>query len=1280
MKTSTILCCFVWVCLSFTHAQQLLTRPQKAITPQNESDQNRIGPSSGSHLVNRVRNSNSGMSTSSVTSFQIGQSSNAFTMIYPETNPICTAPGIGMNGGAVALIYRQNINECGGSTFDNGRLRYSFSTDGGVNWNVGNNTITNPTTSAPANHCYGNGEINPTYTYRSRHPNLAFLSKGNNTTDLDLVYTGAVLTPGAIGGGFVWNGNVHGLVNQAVGNGAVAQEEYRDQGADQFLSNSLVERIPGEYWYVSSTADSLGNSTTGINLNKGVYDSMLNKIVWNQELSIPILFSNSFLQHFNPLDPHSPQIAFSPDGSTGYAVFLGDLAGGRDSIYQVCWMESTDGGNNWTNPVAFDMEVFPELIEHIDLFKDASGNPLGTSIPSTAFNFDLVVDANNVPHIFALVGNGIDYSIQSGLKMSIYDFTKDQFGGWNMAFIADQGTFRGVFGNGPVQEQLTLDPYIQASRSPDGSFVYVCWTDTDTTGNFGDTDNDQPNLLGRGFNVNSWQLSAIKNFTFDDPNWAGRAITPKLPPVGLVNGNIHTLPTVVMDMPSGINDPVFLWYYSDITFDALTDFTSPPEFFYSCQQNPIVVQPMTSPPTCGNNDGSIILNPNGGLGPYTYQWNATAGNATTNQINNLSAGIYSLVITDSVGCSIQQTITLNDAQAPVLTTNSINPTCSNAADGQINLSVTGFAPPYTFLWSNGAIGQNIENIGSGIYTVQVLDSNECLAIISDTLLAPSPISIELLPNNVLCFGGNTGNLAANVFGGTPPYQYNWSNGTASSSLTQILAGSYTLEVIDSKGCVQVSQATIVQPDLLTIATSSTFDLNCSFPHTGTLTASALGGTSPYDYQWTGPFGFTAPGAFIFLLQGGAYEVTATDQNGCSVAAVELINPVINPNLLVTDAICDSSGAIDFTPIGSPLQQIVWSTGDTTEDISGIPSGTYTASIVYQNGCTGSLSVEVQDSTMTSISGIASDLICFEDFSGNIDLTVTGTPPFTFSWSNGDTTEDLSGLPTGFYQVSVTDSLGCQVDSMFLITQPPTLWGSLDFWPFVYSDTASGYINLTPGGGVPPYNYVWNTGDTTQNLTDLTAGTYSVTFTDSQGCTYTDSAIIIHVDSISLSVSATADSGGLRIGTASVNPVGGIPPYSYVWNTSPIQFTQTAVGLATGVYEVAVIDSLGVSKQTSVEVPEDSTVSIYELNRMVQLRLFPNPAKQSFTIEMEFLQPTSPRITLFDILGNQVEKSRILDWGTRFEESWETDKLPTGIYLVRIEANQEIITRKVQIDR
>lgn len=831
-----------------------------------------------------------------VTSFKIGEASNAFTFIAQDNNQIVTAPGIGTGGGSVAFLYRHNIGECGGTTFDNGRFRYSISNDGGLNWNVGGGVSVNSAAGAPSGHCFGLGTINPAYTFRSRYPNLAFFANGGATPtvdDLDLVYVGAVLTAGAIGGGASWDGNVHGLIDSASATTdfAVSQEDYLDQGGDQFISLSLVERIPGEYWYVNQTGDGAGNNTAGIILNKGAYDAGDDEIKWSKAKTLALDLNPYYLATV-PTTPR-PQIAFSPDGTTGYVAFLGDLKDPTiDSVYTVITMESTDGGATWSDPEEFNMNQFPELIEQINFFTDSVGNPLGTGNPTVAFDFDLVVDANNNPHIFSLVGNGTNYSIQSGLKMSVFDFTKDQFGDWNMAFIADQGTFRGTFGVAP--DDVTADPWFQATRSPDGNVVYCIWTDTDTVGNFGTSDNLNPNLLARAMDVNSFLLSDVKNYTFDDANWAGRVLMPKTSPVSLVTGNTHTIPTVVMDMPGNNDDPVFFWYFSDVTFDAGTDFTNPAEFFYNCNQNPFANGINILQPDCGVGNGALSITATGGITPYTYLWDAAAGASVNDSVTGLSAGIYSVTVTDSAGCTDVQEIVLNNVGAPVLAidpTSVSNISCAGANDGAATVTATGGAGGNIYAWGNGESLASAVALLPGSNTVTVTDANGCASFSSVEIVAPSALFAQLDSNDVTCAAAADGTVSVLGSGGTGIISYLWDDPSTSTLpvVSGLGAGTYTVTLTDANSCTTSASITVNEPAPLTIGSSSTPNLNSSPPFTGTATASATGGTGPYDYAWsystlndacdsTGTT--TASGAFIFLLRAGDYFLTVTDANEC----------------------------------------------------------------------------------------------------------------------------------------------------------------------------------------------------------------------------------------------------------------------------------------------------------------------------------------------------------------------------------------------------------------
>ena len=858
--------------------------------------------------------------TDAVTSFKIGESSNAFTFVAQDNNFIASAPGIGTNGGSVAFLYRHNIGECGGTTFDNGRYRYSISNDGGQNWNVGGGVTVNNTATAPVGHCFGLGVVNPGYSFRARYPNIALFANGPNVADLNLVYVGAVLTPGAIGGGASWDGNVHGLVGNAAGAFTVDQEEYRDQGGDQFISLSLVERVPGEYWYVNQTGDGAGNSTAGIILNKGAYDPVDGSIKWSKVKTVALDLNPLYLSTV-PVTPR-PQIAFSPDGTTGYVAMQGDLKSPvSDGVYTIITMHTTNGGATWSDPEEFNMAQFPELIEHISLFVDSLGNPLGTSIPTTAFDFDVVVDANNNPHVFALVGNGSNYSIQSGLKMSIFDFTKDLFGDWNMAFVADQSTFRGTFGLAP--DNLTADPYIQATRSPDGNVVYCFWTDTDTTGNFASSTNDNPNLLGRAFNVDSWLMSDVKNYTADDANWQGRVLMPHTAPTSIVNGNLHTVPTVILDMPVDNANPVFFWYFSDITFDAGTDFTSVPSFFYNCNQNPFANTINVLQPDCGTGNGALSVSVSGGITPYTFAWDAAAGSSVNDTVTGLTAGIYSVVVTDSAGCRDVRNIILNNANAPVPT---IDPasvsaiTCAGANDGGAEVVATGGTGTLSYLWSNGETTAAAVALPPGLNTVTVTDANACAAFQTVNIVEPAPLFASLDSSNVSCNGAANGIVSLLASGGTGILSYLWNDEAQSTTpvITGLGPGTYTVQITDQNGCTLSASKSVNEPAPLTIGTSSTNNLNPNPPYTGTATATASGGTAPYTYTWnyTGCDGAPVErtGAFIFLIPGGEYALTVTDANECvSLATVTVGGQPCPTGVGIEDELAAGIDALNLFP-------------------------------------------------------------------------------------------------------------------------------------------------------------------------------------------------------------------------------------------------------------------------------------------------------------------------------------------------------------------------------
>ncbi|MEL6652590.1 MAG: hypothetical protein AAFQ87_17445 [Bacteroidota bacterium] len=542
-----------------------------------------------------------------LTAFKIGESSNAFSFIAGRDKQVSVVQNVGTNGGSVAFIYRQNVGVCGGATAENGLYRYSISTDGGDSWDVGSGVTVSEGNNAPSAHCFGKGVINPTYTRFSRYPNMALFadpSVANPTVaDLNAVYVGPVLLSNT-----GWDGHVLGTVSSVASTPVVEQEVYQHQTGNQYLPASLVERVPGEFWYVSNT----GNNALGddINVNKGVWDPTTKQITWSVVTTIT---PNHFV--FDGETANGiPHIAFSPDGQTGYIAHPGDLVGGEDTTTSPIFYESLDGGASWTNGFEFNLADCRELRDSLlsILTIDSVGPtqidtvPLLTGKATISFQFELTVDAKGNPHYFTYVagassrfsadGSAAGYFFFPSAITFMYDITKDDFGDWNMMYISSQSTFDASFGDFSSTDNsawVTSGPKPEISRTVDGNYVFYSWTDSDTTLSTYSTQpdpdnpasqqsNTSPELKTRAFDVLNSKLTDIVDRTAGDANFGTRAILPRPSYTALEVGDSLTIPTVIMDLVPGTStlNPVSYIYLNNISWDKTQDFNTDPSDQY----------------------------------------------------------------------------------------------------------------------------------------------------------------------------------------------------------------------------------------------------------------------------------------------------------------------------------------------------------------------------------------------------------------------------------------------------------------------------------------------------------------------------------------------------------------------------------------------------------------------------------------------------------------------------------------------------------------------------
>jgi hypothetical protein len=381
------------------------------------------------------------------------------------------------------------------------------------------------------------------------------------------------------------------------------------------------------------------------------------------------------------------------------------------------------------------------------------------------------------------------------------------------------------------------------------------------------------------------------------------------------------------------------------------------------QPTPLSITTVVTPISCnGGILGAITTTVSGGVSPYSYNW---GGGITTQNRTALAAGTYNLTVTDANSCTKTTTVTLSQPAALVLTANVTNINCGVGNTGAINLAVTGGTSPYTYNWGGGVTTQNRTNLSTGTYTVTVTDNNGCTATASGTVTRTTPPTLATAVTNVLCFGG-TGAIDLTVTGASP-FTYAWADGVATEDRTAIVGGTYSVTVTDANGCIANTSATVTTPSVNLAVSATSTNPNCNGGTTGSITLTPTGGTSPYTYNWGG--GITTQNRTA--LAAGTYTVTVTDANNCTTTLTRTITQptALNLSTTTTQVTCvgGTNGAIDLTVTGgtSPYTYL-WTGGVTTQDRTGLATGTYTVTVTDANSCTATTSV-----TLVALSNIPS---------------------------------------------------------------------------------------------------------------------------------------------------------------------------------------------------------------------------------------------------------------------------------------------------------------------
>lgn len=512
-------------------------------------------------------------------------------------------------------------------------------------------------------------------------------------------------------------------------------------------------------------------------------------------------------------------------------------------------------------------------------------------------------------------------------------------------------------------------------------------------------------------------------------------------------------------------------------------------------------------------------------------------------------------------------------------------------------------------------------------------------------------------------GGAPGSATINVTAGLAPYGYTWSNGqTGTNTISGLTPGTYQVTVTDAAGCYDTRTITVgAGSSAPSIGLSANISASCAV-NNGSLSVSGSGGSGgPYSYAWSNGMS----GATISGLQGNLnYTVTITDVMGCTQSATYTVGLIGLPTaglIFGSPERCgQNNGALTVAGNGGSggPYTYVWNTGATTPGISGMVAGNYTVTVTDNAGCTNTATYVIANYTGPSVLSNIVDEICSSGNNGSVSTSLPSGPgPLNYVWSNGATTTGITGLTGGTYTLTLTDAVGCTTVTSYPVGAgiSPLVTGSSSD---EYCGLSDGSATAAPSGGVAPYNFAWSNGQTAATAVSLAAGTYTVSVTDAQGCTSTQSVVVGAQAAFTLASTYTAP------GTVSTTPTGGVAPFTYQWSNGAT--TQTVTGLAPGVYSVVVTDALGC--QVSDNVTVLIVVGVNEMQEM-GFSIAPNPIGEWVTIRRDAqIASNTVSLMLYDAQGRLIQRGEMSIGQT--ERQWESSAWADGIYFLSIRTDDK----------
>lgn len=608
--------------------------------------------------------------------------------------------------------------------------------------------------------------------------------------------------------------------------------------------------------------------------------------------------------------------------------------------------------------------------------------------------------------------------------------------------------------------------------------------------------------------------------------------------------------------------------------------------------------------SCNGTNGDISSTITGGQLPYSYVWN----NASTNSyLKDVVPSTYSVTVKDACNQKGTESIVVSQLPALAVSVSTTNVSCYGLQNGKIAVSISGGKKNYQYKWAdasakggNGIVDSvtntvTIEQLKPGIYNVTITDDCSASIVKAITINQPEVLTSTIgTSKDVTCYGGADAWASVDVKGGSAPYVYNWNNLQNSQTAVGLFAGDYTVNVIDSKGCLSQAGITINQPKKLGASIIAN-DNSCYGESKGNAVLKVVGGTKPYSYLWDN--GSTSDS--IFDLPAKTYTCIVND--ACNTNLTKTVNISQPSQILLQYSIANptcagmTNGSAEVT-IGGGVEpySYVWSdtAHSTSNSIKNIGAGTYSVKVSDHCGLKDSISMTVYEPDTLSVDLTKLNASCNGIGNGQATAFVKGgTSPYYYNWSTGQHGSVANGLYAGYYSVNILDAQNCMTSNAVTITEP----AKITFEQTIINNTCNGdsigQISVKANGSMGGYKFNWNNGSSNDTISKLKAGNYSITVTDSI-CNETISKAFTITEPTAISVITKITDVkcfGENNGKAIVVANGGTAPYNYLLDKKST--SDTLENLIAGTYELQTFDACNDSVKTQIIISQAQSLQV-----------------------------------------------------------------------------------------